>query len=278
MPELPEVEVTRMGIAPHVEGRTIERMVVRQPQLRWRIEPALIKHLKNAQIMQTARRGKYLALFCACADGVRGVLLIHLGMSGSLRVVQNNIAPQKHDHVDWVFATHTLRYHDPRRFGAVLWHDLADGDWQAHPRLRGLGIEPFDARFDGAYIYQVTRSIKQAIKVSLLSGKWVVGVGNIYASEVLFLCGIHPEKPACALTRAECRKLAQHIPALLKSAIERGGSTLKDFVNSDGNTGYFQMNFNVYDRSGEPCVRCKTPITRIVQAQRATYFCAQCQK
>ena len=155
---------------------------------------------------------------------------------------------------------------------------MADGDWQAHPRLRGLGIEPFDARFDGAYIYQVTRSIKQAIKVSLLSGKWVVGVGNIYASEVLFLCGIHPEKPACALTRAECRKLAQHIPALLKSAIERGGSTLKDFVNSDGNTGYFQMNFNVYDRSGEPCVRCKTPITRIVQAQRATYFCAQCQK
>ena len=256
MPELPEVEVTRMGIAPHVEGRTIERMVVRQPQLRWRIEPALIKHLKNAQIMQTARRGKYLALFCACADGVRGVLLIHLGMSGSLRVVQNNIAPQKHDHVDWVFATHTLRYHDPRRFGAVLWHDLADGDWQTHLRLRDLGMEPFDANFDGAYIYRVTRSIKQAIKVSLLSGKWVVGVGNIYASEVLFLCGIHPEKPTCALTRAECRKLAQHIPALLKSAIERGGSTLKDFVNSDGNTGYFQMNFNVYDRSGESCVRC----------------------
>ena len=218
MPELPEVEVTRMGIAPHVEGRTIERMVVRQPQLRWRIEPVLIKHLKNAQIMQTARRGKYLALFCACADGVRGVLLIHLGM------------------------------------------------------------EPFDANFDGAYIYRVTRSIKQAIKVSLLSGKWVVGVGNIYASEVLFLCGIHPEKPACALTRAECRKLAQHVPQLLQSAIERGGSTLKDFVNSDGNTGYFQMNFNVYDRSGESCVRCKTPIMRIVQAQRATYFCAQCQK
>ena len=278
MPELPEVEVTRMGIAPHVEGRTIERMVVRQPQLRWRIEPALIKHLKNAQIMQTARRGKYLALFCACADGVRGVLLIHLGMSGSLRVVQNNIAPQKHDHVDWVFATHTLRYHDPRRFGAVLWHDLADGDWQTHLRLRDLGMEPFDANFDGAYIYRVTRSIKQAIKVSLLSGKWVVGVGNIYASEVLFLCGIHPEKPACALTRAECRKLAQHVPQLLQSAIERGGSTLKDFVNSDGNTGYFQMNFNVYDRSGESCVRCKTPITRIVQAQRATYFCTQCQK
>lgn len=278
MPELPEVEATRMGIAPHIEGRTIERMVVRQSQLRWGIDPALIKHLKNAQIMQTARRGKYLALFCACADGVRGVLLIHLGMSGSLRVVQNNIAPQKHDHVDWVFATHTLRYHDPRRFGAVLWHDLADGDWQTHLRLRDLGMEPFDANFDGAYIYRVTRSIKQAIKVSLLSGKWVVGVGNIYASEVLFLCGIHPEKPACALTRAECRKLAQHVPQLLQSAIERGGSTLKDFVNSDGNTGYFQMNFNVYDRSGESCVRCKTPITRIVQAQRATYFCAQCQK
>ena len=278
MPELPEVEVTRMGIAPHVQGHTINLMVVRQPQLRWRIEPALIKHLKNAQIMQTARRGKYLALFCACANGVQGVLLIHLGMSGSLRIVGNDVAPQKHDHVDWVFATHTLRYHDPRRFGAVLWHDLADGDWLAHPRLRGLGIEPFDVDFDSAYIYRVTRNIKQAIKVSLLSGKWVVGVGNIYASEVLFLCGIHPEKPACTLTRAQCQKLAEHIPILLRSAIERGGSTLKDFVNSDGSTGYFQMNFNVYDRGGAPCVRCKTPISRIVQAQRATYFCPKCQK
>ena len=278
MPELPEVEVTSMGIAPHVQGHTITRMVVRQPQLRWRIEPALIKHLKNAQIMQTARRGKYLALFCACANGVQGVLLIHLGMSGSLRIVGNDVAPQKHDHVDWVFATHTLRYHDPRRFGAVLWHDLADGDWLAHPRLRGLGIEPFDADFDSVYIYRVTRNIKQAIKVSLLSGKWVVGVGNIYASEVLFLCGIHPEKPACTLTRAQCQKLAEHIPILLRSAIERGGSTLKDFVNSDGSTGYFQMNFNVYDRGGAPCVRCKTLIGRIVQAQRATYFCPKCQK
>ena len=278
MPELPEVEVTRMGIAPHVEGHTIARMVVRQPQLRWRIEPALIKQLKNAQIMQTARRGKYLALLCACENGSHGALLIHLGMSGSLRIVENTTAPQKHDHVDWVFATHTLRYHDPRRFGAVLWHDLADGDWQMHPRLCDLGMEPFDVRFDAAYIYQTTRSIRQAIKVSLLSGKWVVGVGNIYASEVLFLCGIHPEKPACTLTRAECRKLAQHIPALLQSAIEQGGSTLKDFVNSDGNTGYFQMNFNVYDRAGAPCVHCKTPITRMVQAQRATYFCPKCQK
>ena len=273
MPELPEVETTRRGIAPHIEGQTIDHVVVRQSKLRWPIPDDLNQHIAACKITAVARRAKYLLIHLP-----HGVIMVHLGMSGSLRVVQNDIAPQKHDHVDWVFATHTLRYHDPRRFGAVLWHDLADGDWQAHPRLRGLGIEPFDARFDGAYIYQVTRSIKQAIKVSLLSGKWVVGVGNIYASEVLFLCGIHPEKPACALTRAECRKLAQHIPALLKSAIERGGSTLKDFVNSDGNTGYFQMNFNVYDRADQPCVRCKTPITRIVQAQRATYFCAQCQK
>ena len=278
MPELPEVEVTRMGIAPHVEGLSIQSMRVHQPQLRWPVDTRLIKHLKNAQIMQTDRRGKYLALMCQCANGERGVLLIHLGMSGSLRIVEKGTPLQKHDHIEWEFATHILRYHDPRRFGAVLWHDEADGDWQAHVRLRDLGMEPFDERFDGAYIYQATRPLKQAIKVALMSGKWVVGVGNIYASEVLFICGIHPEKPANRLTRAQSNALALEIPRLLQSAIDRGGSTLKDFVNSDGNTGYFQMNFQVYDRAGAPCVRCATAIKRTVQAQRATYFCPKCQK
>ena len=278
MPELPEVEVTRMGIAPHIEGRTITRMVVRQAQLRWPIEASLPRWLKNARIERTERRSKYLAIHLSCADGRCGTLLIHLGMSGSLRIVAKNTAPQKHDHVDWVLGEQILRFHDPRRFGSVLWHDAAEGDWHAHPRLQALGMEPFDAAFDGAYIYRATRTLSQEVKVALMSGKWVVGVGNIYASEVLFLCGIHPQTPANQLTRAQSAQLAEQIPRLLARAIEQGGSTLKDFVNSDGTSGYFQMNFNVYERQGEPCVRCTTPIERIVQAQRATYFCPKCQK
>ena len=278
MPELPEVEVTRMGIAPHIEGQTVTRMVVRQAQLRWPIEASLPRWLKNARIERTERRSKYLAIHLSCADGRCGTLLIHLGMSGSLCIVAKNTAPQKHDHVDWVLGEQILRYHDPRRFGSVLWHDAAEGDWRAHPRLQALGMEPFDAAFDGAYIYRATRSFAQDIKVALMSGKWVVGVGNIYASEVLFLCGIHPQTPANQLTRAQSAQLAEQIPILLARAIEQGGSTLKDFVNSEGTSGYFQMNFNVYERAGMPCVRCKTPIERIVQAQRATYFCPKCQK
>ena len=278
MPELPEVEVTRMGIAPHIEGKKILKMQVRQSQLRWPIDPRLPQYLKNATITATQRRGKYLIIHCTQENGRKGSLLIHLGMSGSLRIVAKNAAVQKHDHVDWVFDSHILRFHDPRRFGAVLWHDAAQGDWQNHIRLQNLGKEPFAADFDGAYIYRVTRSIQQDIKVALMSGRWVVGVGNIYASEVLFLCGIHPQTPAHQITRAQCEQLAEQIPKLLQFAIKQGGSTLKDFVNSDGATGYFQMHFNVYERAGEPCVRCQTPIERIVQAQRATYFCPKCQK
>lgn len=278
MPELPEVEVTRMGIAPYVEGQTIERMVVRQAQLRWPIQSDLAAILSHAQVLGTQRRGKYLVLLCRCADDREGVLLIHLGMSGSLRIVAHDAPIQKHDHVEWVFAQHSLRYHDPRRFGAVLWHPSSAGDWQMHPRLQRLGLEPFDVSFDGAYVYRATRSLGQAIKVALMSGTWVVGVGNIYASEVLFLCGIHPERPARELSRAGAQRLAQFIPKLLQSAIDQGGSTLKDFVHSDGTQGYFQMHFNVYDREHQACYRCQTPIQRTVQAQRATYFCPKCQK
>lgn len=278
MPELPEVEVTRMGIAPHVQGHTITRMVVRQPQLRWRIEPALIKHLKNAQIMQTARRGKYLALFCACANGMQGVLLIHLGMSGSLRIVAHDAVVQKHDHLDWVFGSLRLRYHDPRRFGSVLWHDLVDGDYLLHPRLVGLGVEPFDDGFDGVYFFKRAQLRSQAIKVVLLGGEIVVGVGNIYASEVLFQCKIHPATPANLLSKHQCALIAAQVKTVLANAIARGGSTLKDFVNSDGASGYFQLDACVYNRAGLPCVRCKSPIEHMMQGQRATYFCPRCQK
>ena len=278
MPELPEVEVSRLGIDPHVSGRTIQQFIVRNARLRWPVDLTLPERLSQAVVTHTARRGKYLILYCVCADKTQGALLIHLGMSGSLRIVDKGAAVQKHDHLDWVFDTHVLRYHDPRRFGSLHWHDLADGDVLSHPRLVALGIEPFDTAFDGAYFYTHSRTRTQAIKVTLLSGDIVVGVGNIYASEVLFRCKIHPETPAKLLTRAQCDLIATQIKIVLQAAIEKGGSTLKDFVNSDGTSGYFQMHYNVYDRAGEPCVVCGHAIQRIVQAQRATYFCATCQK
>lgn len=278
MPELPEVEVTRIGIAPHVEGKILREMRLRETRLREVVDSCLPALLKNARITLTERRGKYIAIHCQCANGKYGTLLIHLGMSGSLCVVSADTPLRKHDHIDWVFDGAVVRYHDPRRFGAVLWHPAENGDWREHRRLRELGLEPFDVRFNADYVYQVTRVIRSDIKVSLLAGKWVVGVGNIYASEVLFLCRIHPQTPTHQLTRAQCRDLAQHIPQLLQSAIDQGGSTLKDFIHGDGASGYFQMFFHVYDRAGEPCTRCATPIERLVQAQRASYFCPKCQK
>ena len=278
MPELPEVEVSRLGIDPHVSGHTIQQFIIRNARLRWPVDLDLPERLSQAVITHTARRGKYLILYCVCADKTQGALLIHLGMSGSLRIVEPSAAVQKHDHLDWVFDAHVLRYHDPRRFGSLHWHDLADGDVLTHPRLLNLGIEPFDDAFNGDYVYKHIRTRTQAIKVALLSGDIVVGVGNIYASEVLFRCSIHPETPAKSLTRKQCDALAAHIKIVLRAAIEKGGSTLKDFVNSDGTSGYFQMHYNVYDRAGEPCTACGREIQRIVQAQRATYFCATCQK
>lgn len=278
MPELPEVEVSRQGIAPHITGHAIEQMVVRNGSLRWPVDMQLSKILKGATVTRTARRGKYLLLHCMTAKGSTGVVLIHLGMSGSLRIVMNDAPIQKHDHVDWQFAHATLRYHDPRRFGSVLWHDDRDGDYLQHPRLINLGIEPFDAAFTPEHLFKQSRNKKTAIKVALLSGEMVVGVGNIYASEVLFRCKIHPEKITNSLTKAQCTLLANHIKTVLQEAISKGGSTLKDFVNSDGASGYFQMHYNVYDRAGQSCTTCARPISRIIQAQRATYFCLFCQK
>ena len=271
MPELPEVEVTRRGFADAIAGARIRALTLGKP-LRWPlgVEPSV---LVDQRVLQVRRRGKYLLV-----DLSTGMLLIHLGMSGSLRIVAHNAPLQKHDHIDWVLDECVLRYHDPRRFGSVQWHGLDDGDYLTHPRLIALGIEPFDEAFTGEYLYQKSRGKKAAIKVALLAGEMVVGVGNIYASEVLFRCKIHPEKTTESLTRAQCELLAQNIKIVLQEAINKGGSTLKDFVNSDGLSGYFQMHYNVYDRSGLPCTMCGKTIQRIVQAQRATYFCAHCQK
>ena len=277
MPELPEVEVTRMGIAPHVEGRTIERMVVRQPQLRWRIEPALIKHLKNAQIMQTARRGKYLALFCACTDGVRGVLLIHLGMSGSLRVFEADALPEagKHDHVDLVLQNGTvLRYHDPRRFGAWLWFS---GAVETHQLIEKLGPEPLEDAFTTEYLQAALSTQKRALKLALMDNHIVVGVGNIYANETLFRCKLLPTTVARDVTLEQCQALVNEIKAVLTQAIAAGGSTLRDFVNSDGKSGYFQQQYFVYGRDGEACHECGEPIAKAVIGQRSSFYCPHCQ-
>ena len=233
MPELPEVEVSRLGVEPNLVGRCIIQAVLRTPRLRHALTPELAASLVGKRIDAVRRRGKYLLFDCESTRG-GGWLILHLGMSGSLRLVAPGTAPQKHDHVDWELGEQILRFHDPRRFGSVLWHDAADGDWRTHPRLQTLGMEPFDPAFDGEHIYRATRSISQEIKVALMTGKWVVGVGNIYASEVLFLCGIHPQTPANQLTRTQCDALAEHIPLLLARAIAQGGSTLKDFVNKIG--------------------------------------------
>jgi len=275
MPELPEVEVTRRGIEPYVRGRRVERLDVRTPALRWPIPAQLAVTLARQQIRAVGRRGKYL-LFEIDA----GWFIVHLGMTGTLRVLPHAgiPAPARHDHIDWIFDEFVLRYRDPRRFGAVLWHPRTAGSIDTHPLLAGLGVEPFSPEFTGALIHQRTRGRKVSIKQALLAGDIVVGVGNIYASESLFRAGIRPTTAAGRLSSARCERLAQAVCATLAAAIERGGSTLRDFVGSDGESGYFQLDCHVYDRAGLPCRVCGTPIRHLVQGQRSTYFCAHCQR
>lgn len=274
MPELPEVEVTRQGIAPHVEGRVLRHMVIREPRLRWPVPDDLADLCANQPLRRTERRGKYLLLHFD-----HGVQLVHLGMSGSLRVLPAEQTPAVHDHIDWVFDEHLLRLRDPRRFGAVLWHPHDAGPVLRHPRLAGLGIEPFDPRFSGAWLQRGIRGRGATIKALLLAGDIVVGVGNIYASESLFRARIHPSTPGHRLGRTRCDRLAEAVRATLADAIAAGGSSLRDFVHSDGGTGYFQLDSAVYGREGEPCRRCAGGIIRKqIHNQRATYYCPSCQK
>lgn len=298
MPELPEVEVTRRGLLPHVVGRRIVDVTVRHRGLRWPVDPALESLLAGRVVARIERRGKYLLLECLAApEGQGGAdprepgwLLVHLGMTGTLRVwpqsPQPAPAPGPHDHLDLVLAAApdapadnvVLRFRDPRRFGAILWSPLPESDLPGHPLLRGLGIEPFDDLFDGGWLHRHTRGRTAAIKTVLLAGDIVVGVGNIYASESLFRAGIRPTTPAGRISRERYDRLAVAIRETLSEAIARGGSTLRDFVGSDGNTGYFQLDCLVYDRTGEPCRVCGTPIRQIVQGQRSTFFCPHCQR
>lgn len=273
MPELPEVETTRRGIATVMPGQTLEHFIVHNHKLRWPIPDNLPETLRNQVVRRCERRGKYLLI-----EFNHGTQLIHLGMSGSLRRVPMNEERRKHDHAEWIFKEARFLYHDPRRFGAILWHDATDGPVETHPLLVKLGIEPFNEAFNGAHLHAQLRKRSQAIKQVVLSGEAVVGVGNIYASEALFKARIHPMQPANSLTQEQCDKLAQAIKTTLAQAIDSGGSTLRDYVNSTGEPGaYFTLHAAMYERAGLPCPTCQTPITRIVQGQRATYYCATCQ-
>jgi len=268
MPELPEVEVTRRGIEPHVLGRKITSVTVREPRLRWRV-PAAVLGLAGREVRAVKRRGKYLLLDCG-----HGHLILHLGMSGSLRLVSPDEAPGKHDHVDLCFGRQILRLRDPRRFGALLW---TDGPPEAHPLIRHLGVEPLSAALDGPRLHALARASRMQIKPFLMDGRRVVGVGNIYAAESLFLAGIAPRKRASRLSVQSCARLAAAIKRTLRTAIRAGGSSLRDFVGSDGVYGCFQLRAWVYDRAGRECRKCGTTIRRIVQGQRATYYCPACQ-
>jgi formamidopyrimidine-DNA glycosylase len=274
MPELPEVETTRRGIDTVMTGRPLVRLVVREPRLRWPIPADLPAELSGRTVLECGRRGKYLLLRFE-----HGTQIVHLGMSGSLRRVPEDEAPRRHDHVEWVFDHAVLRLHDPRRFGAVLWHPQEDGPIDFHPLLAKLGIEPFDPRFNGAWLRDQFRGRSAPIKQVLLAGEAVVGVGNIYASESLFRARIHPRTPAGRLSLARCDKLAAAVQATLGDALASGGSTLRDYVGAGGEPGsYFAIHAAVYDREGQPCRVCGTPIRRIVQGQRATYYCVRCQR
>ncbi|CAN5366271.1 bifunctional DNA-formamidopyrimidine glycosylase/DNA-(apurinic or apyrimidinic site) lyase [soil metagenome] len=278
MPELPEVEVTRRGISEALSGAQVRAVRLSGKPLRWAAPPDLAQRLAGRRIETVERRGKYLLLVFA-----HGWLIIHLGMSGHLQLVDPHAAIGPWDHFDLEIATATgqpllLRLTDPRRFGAVLWHDLERGPVSAHLLLASLGIEPFDPQFTGSWLHARLRGRKASIKQALLAGDVVVGVGNIYASEALFRARIRPTTAAGRVSIARCDRLAEAVKATLTEAIAAGGSTLRDFRNSDGRPGYFQHQRLVYDREGEPCRVCGTPIRAMRQGQRSTYWCANCQR
>ncbi|HTD02860.1 bifunctional DNA-formamidopyrimidine glycosylase/DNA-(apurinic or apyrimidinic site) lyase [Undibacterium sp.] len=273
MPELPEVEVTRRGVAPHLTGQLVTDVIARREGLRWPFPADLKELLVNKRILAAGRRGKYLLL-----EFEHGTVLVHLGMSGHLRVLPAATPAGKHDHIDIVVGEQSLRMTDPRRFGAVLWHSNEDGDIENHLLLRQLGVEPLGPRFNAEVLYKLTRQRSAPIKQVLLAGDIVVGVGNIYASESLFRARINPKTAARRISLARYVLLAQAIRETLAAAIEKGGSSLRDFIGVDGQTGYFQQTYFVYDRAGEPCRVCGAAIRQLKQGQRTTFYCVNCQK
>lgn len=269
MPELPEVETTLRGITPHIIGKQITDVIVRQQKLRWPVPRNLHQLLKNQKIHSIKRRGKYL-LF----ETPVGHIILHLGMSGSLRIVASHLDPQKHDHVDFVFNKKILRFHDPRRFGSVLW---TRKDPLQHKLLQKLGPEPLSKAFNGEHLHTLATAKKVNIKNFIMNSHIVVGIGNIYASESLFLSGIHPQRAAGRVSLFRYEVLANNIQKVLGAAIELGGTTLRDFAREDGKPGYFANKLNVYNKKGEPCPICKTPIQVLVLRQRSSFYCSHCQ-
>lgn len=276
MPELPEVEVCRRGLLPEMAGQRIEAVTIRSPKLRYPIPPELAELLPGCVVHAIRRRGKYLLFDCA-RPGVEGSLIVHLGMSGNLRFVPFGQAPEKHDHFELVLGTQLLRLADPRRFGLVLWQPGPPHLAAAHPLLAVLGIEPLSGEFDGAWLHAACARRASPVKPVLMDSHLLVGVGNIYASESLFRAGISPLRAANRISRARCELLAVAIRETLTDAIAAGGSSIRDYVHSDGGAGCFQIQAAVYERDGEACRRCAGVVRQIRQAGRSSYYCPQCQ-
>jgi len=270
LPELPEVETTLRGIQPVLQGHVIEEVRVRNASLRWPV-PRTVQKATGQHVLGLTRRGKYLLIECS-----NGGLMCHLGMSGSLRICADGDPPRRHDHFDLVMDTgQVVRFHDPRRFGALLWWDPP---WQSHELLRELGPEPLSGAFDGHHLWRRARGLRGAVKNFIMNGKIVVGVGNIYASEALFMAGIHPARSAGRISADRYQGLAIAIKDVLDRAIRRGGTTLRDFHDSSGEPGYFAQELLVYDREGNACFQCQAPIHRKVIGQRSSYYCPRCQR
>jgi formamidopyrimidine-DNA glycosylase len=271
MPELPEVETTRRGISAALVGHVVSKFVLREPRLRWRVEPGLERELAGQRVRDVRRRAKYLLI-----ELERGTLIAHLGMSGSLRVLPADALRLAHDHYDLVLDDgRCLRFNDPRRFGSLHW---CTGDVTAHPLLASLGPEPLEAGLDAAYLARKARGRRSAVKIFLMDQRIVVGVGNIYASEALFRSGIRPGRAAGRVRRAEWDRLVIALREVLGEAIQQGGTTLRDYVDTAGTPGYFSQQLFVYERNGEPCRRCGTTVRHLVHGQRSSYFCPACQR
>jgi formamidopyrimidine-DNA glycosylase len=274
MPELPEVETTLRGIEPFVDGSTLTEVVVRNASLRWPIPTRLLTALKGEKILRVERRAKYILLHTG-----KACILLHLGMSGSLRVLEPNVSPAKHDHLDLEFRdsqgqSKVIRLNDPRRFGCCL---VIEEPYSAHKLLANLGPEPLSDQFDGERLFSLSRGKTQAVKNFIMDGKTVVGVGNIYASESLYEAGLRPTIAAKRVSRARYHLLADEIRTVLAKAIKAGGTTLNDFTQTDGKPGYFRHELQVYARAGESCYRCSSQIKSLIIGQRNTFYCPQCQ-
>lgn len=269
MPELPEVETTLRGIAPHLEGREIRAVEVRDRRLRWPV-PASVNRAIDRPVRGLRRRAKYILI-----EFDDGALLLHLGMSGSVRVLEHGVPPGVHDHVDLVTDEVLIRFNDPRRFGSLLWVDTPA---EQHALLRGLGPEPLQPGFDGDHLWRLSRGRRAAVKAFVMDGRVVVGVGNIYASEALYMAGVHPTRPAGRVSRGRYQGLADAIRDVLGRAIREGGTTLRDFSGTGGAPGYFAQNLLVYGRTGQPCFQCGAPVRQKVIGQRSSFYCVGCQR